>query len=160
MLRAIMAVSADGYVSRGPDDDMSWTGPEDKRLFRTATEGCAIGAGTTTWRLMKDLELPGRKLVRISRAPLRKLENESIRTLGGFAETYPDGWLIGGQTVLLAGIDEGLVDRVLLSIVSAELKSGEPDRVSEKLQALGGEFKYFPVNRRHSIMTWRKSSGS
>jgi dihydrofolate reductase len=125
-VRAIMAVSADGYVCRGPDDDMRWTGPEDKSLFRSVTDGSHIGAGTTTWRAMRGLKLPNRTLVRITRWPDGELEE----TLGDFARNHPNGWLIGGQTMLLAAIRADLVERVLLSHVRAELGGGEADRVS------------------------------
>lgn len=149
MLRAIMAVSADGFVCRGPEDDMRWTGSADKRLFREQTAGCAIGAGTTTWETMRGLSLPDRTLVHITREP-RDLwsggpTEELEMTLGGFAEHYPDGWLIGGQTVLLSAIREGFVDRVLLSHVETELGDGVRDEVSLLLHEMGWDMRFYPM---------------
>lgn len=44
-LKLIMAVSADGFVSNGPDDHMDWTGPDDKKAFRLLTSvGGVLGA--------------------------------------------------------------------------------------------------------------------
>lgn len=162
MLRAIMAVSADGFVCTGEDDDMRWTGKADKRLFREQTEGCAIGAGTTTWQSMRGLKLPGRTLVRITREPgdlasSGGLTEELEMTLGGFAEHYPDGWLIGGQTVLLSAIQEGFVDRVVLSHVEAELGEGVKDQVSPLLHEMGWAMRFFPMGE-VKLVTWNRGS--
>lgn len=162
MLRAIMAVSADGFVCRDDRDDMQWTGAADKRLFREQTAGCAIGAGTTTWRAMRGLNLPDRTLVRITRTPGDLASSEGLTeeldmTLGGFAEHYPDGWLIGGQTVLLSAIREGLVDRVLLSHVTAELGEGVSDEVSPLLHELGWQMRYYPMGDLR-LVTWTHGS--
>lgn len=162
MLRAIMAVSADGFVCSGPDDNMRWTGKADKQLFREQTEGCAIGAGTTTWEAMRGLNLPGRTLVRITREP-RDLASpdgpaeELEMTLGAFAENYPDGWLIGGQTMLLSAIQDGFVDRVVLSHVTAELGEGVKDEVSSLLHSLGWTMRYFPMGDL-KLVTWNRGA--
>lgn len=147
MLRAIMAVSADGFVCRGPDDDMRWTGSTDKQLFRSQTMGHVLGAGSTTFAQMPPL--PGRTLVRISRDPGLGM------ALGDFCREHPDGWLIGGQTVLLSAIREGFVDRVLMSHVRAELGSGAVDEVTPLLSRLGWMGRSCPQEHL-TIVTWRR----
>ncbi len=45
-MRLIMGVSADGYVAMDDEDDMSWLGETDKKVFRiiTGVGGvCAVG---------------------------------------------------------------------------------------------------------------------
>ncbi len=165
MLRAIMAVSADGLVSCGPDDDMSWTGSADKQLFRAQTEGCVLGAGTTTFNQLP--HLPGRRVVQITRSvPERRMESapllaimEDRMVLGDFYRAFPDGWLIGGQTVLLSAIMRGFVDRVILSHVQAEIGKGTPDKVTTMLARLGWSARLFPQGEL-DIVTWTAPHGA
>lgn len=155
-----MAVSADGFVARGPDDDMSWTGRADKALFRAQTEGCTLGAGTTTFRQLPPL--PNRRVVQITRsvpdrlfeaAPLLAIMEDRM-VLGDFYRAFPDGWLVGGQTVLLSAIMRGFVDRVLLSHVRAEVGSGVADKVTPMLARLGWISRLYPQGE-IDIVTWR-----
>lgn len=159
MLKLIMAVSADGFLARGPDDDMRWTGKTDKKLFRLLTSvGAVCGAGTTTWRQMP--ELKGRRLVPISRQPgqamkptkplttgmLPALERfvsdstfitEPLMTLGQFAHSHPGAWLIGGPTVALEALDCNLVNQVYLCRSTVHLFEGMRDTVTPFLENAG-----------------------
>ena len=120
-MRIIMAVSSDGFLCRGPDDDMSWTGPTDKLLFRALTGvGGVCAAGAKTWDMMPGTRgrpaMNGRRLARLSR---------SGYTLQEFHYRYPHGWLIGGPTVAKAAIAQGMVDEVHLCwITHARLADG------------------------------------
>lgn len=152
MLRALMAVSADGFVCRGPADDMEWTGAADKRLFASLTRDQVVGAGSTTCRMLPPL--PGRTVKRITREA-RGLGGGAEWTLGDFARAFPEGWLIGGQTVLTAAIYGGLVDRVVLSHVEAELGEGQEDRITPLLHSLGWRSRLFPLNGL-SVVTWNR----
>lgn len=149
MLKLILAVSADGYFARGPEDDMSWTSPADKRAFRLLTSvGAVCGVGSRTWRQMPDL--PGRRLVPISRSglvlskasaagklsealfgdgPVRAdlaIPTTQSLTLGRFAHLHPNGWLLGGPTVAQEALDCCLVDQVYLCRSSAVLHGEQP----------------------------------
>ena len=107
-MRVLLAISADDYLARGPDDDMRWTGREDKQIFRLLTSidtDVPLLAGSVTAKLMP--QLPGRKVLSISRG--------SHLTLEKAFEYFPQAWLIGGLTVVLAAIDAGMVDKVYLS---------------------------------------------
>lgn len=139
-MKLIMAVSADGFVARGPDDSMSWAGPLDKQLFRlmTMTGSKMLAAGGRTYDLMPHLG-GGRQLVRLRKQgfhvhglPRMSLmdvdvteqdpkavvsrEKCNCMTLVDFAREYPDGWLIGGQTVALVALKLRLVHEMLLFV--------------------------------------------
>lgn len=86
-LRLVMAVSADGFMSNHPNDDMSWLGRDDKTAFRILTGvGGVMGAGRATVQNMPP-GLTGRTLLSLSRSGM---------TLGDFAERHPGAWLLGG----------------------------------------------------------------
>lgn len=117
-MKLLMAVSADGYVARGPEDDMTWTGPTDKAVFRLLTMGETVGAGRVTYNLMRNLKLKGRDLRLITSNP------GAGYTLESFARNCPRSWLIGGHTVALSALDHNLLDHVYLSVVGVELGHG------------------------------------
>lgn len=115
-MRLLMAITADGFVSRGPRDDMSWTGPLDKRLFRILTSvGGRVYAGSTTYELMRGSRhvpaytLEGRRLFRVTRNPTDKAVEASL------ADIPSDGWLIGGPTIAYAAMDALMVEEVHLN---------------------------------------------
>lgn len=125
-LNLLMAVSVDGFVARGPADDMRWTGAEDKALFKTLTLSSPhpLLVGRRTYELMP--ALADRELVPISRNP------ELGISLDRAAELYPGAWLIGGAEVARAALQAGLVGLVYESRVKAKLKEGIPWRPVEK----------------------------
>lgn len=140
-LKLVMAVSKDGFVSMGPNDDMLWTGPDDKRAFRLLTSvGGVLGAGRRTFENLPRLK--GRRVLCLStrRIVLPNAEAregmcypfsdgslsddtayEHAMTLGQFAHQYPNAWLIGGQTVVLEALSLELVDQVFLCHAPVEL---------------------------------------
>lgn len=120
MLKLIMAVSADGYLCRGPDDRMGWTGTDDKRLFRLLTTlgGRVLLAGKTTAAMLPPL--PGRTVIPLTR---ERSGQEGI-TLEEAVMSYPDAWLIGGPTVALEALRQQLVDEVVLCWSETHLHSG------------------------------------
>lgn len=110
-MRLVMGVSADGYVSRGPDDKMGWLGPDDKRVFRvlTGVDGlCAVSARTA--ELMP--QLTGRDVVIVTREPSGKDEMK-LEWLENLARPV---WLLGGQTLALAAKALHLIDEVHLVV--------------------------------------------
>lgn len=154
-LKLVMAVSKDGFVSLGPNDDMLWTGPDDKRAFRLLTSvGGVLGAGRRTFEQLprlkgrrviclstRKLMVPNDELREVSKAPLKPggmvpedAAYERAMSLGQFAHQHPTGWLIGGQTVALEALSVGLVDQVFLCRAPIELhRSGLFDpRVAQR----------------------------
>lgn len=115
-MRLLLASSADGYLAKGPEDDMKWTGPIDKAVFRllTLSNGSDILlAGSRTFDQMP--KLPGRAMRRISRDDL---------TLEAAKVAYPGAWLIGGPTVARAALELGLVSRAFICVAPVELGGG------------------------------------
>lgn len=104
-LKVILARSLDGYLAASAGDDMRWTGPLDKRLFKMLTHvGGVIGVGSNTARLMP--YIPGRTLVPLSRS------NPSLMTLGEFARREPNAWLAGGPSIVMDAWRRGLISEV------------------------------------------------
>lgn len=126
-LNLLLAVSRDGFVARGPNDDMRWTGSADKALFKTLTMGTIqpLLCGRTTFDLMPQLE--GRALMPLSTNPGLGMSLEEA------ASRYPGAWLIGGPTIAWAALDRGLVRLAYISKVQASVKEGIPFRPLEKL---------------------------
>lgn len=123
-LKLVMAVSADGFVARGPTDDMTWTGSTDKRVFRLLTSvGGILGAGRRTFEQLPKLE--GRTVVPLSRNGM---------TLTEFVSRYPDAWLIGGQEVALEALRLHLLDQAFLCRSrEAFLRFGIKDEITLRL---------------------------
>lgn len=120
-MKLVMAVSADGYVARDGNDDMSWTGHLDKAVFRILTsvgpEPLAVGRRT---KIIMPRTLPGRNMFTISSSGL------GDGSLDEYYNRYRDGWLIGGQTVALAAKERGMISEVHLCRTGAVLEGGIP----------------------------------
>ncbi len=118
--KLILAVSADGFIARGPDDDMKWTGPIDKALFRALTcTGGALLVGSQTAKAMPQ-KLPNRRLITLSR-------NAQVGiTLAEAAWSHRDAWLIGGGTVALEALRTNLVERAFICQSKTYLGGGIP----------------------------------
>jgi dihydrofolate reductase len=99
-MRLLIAMSADGYVCKGPDDDMTWTGPVDKAIFRllTLSDPGPLLAGRVTAEMLP--RLPGRTVLPLSRKGL---------TLEAAHHAHPNAWLIGGPNVAVEALSRGLV---------------------------------------------------
>ena len=119
-MRLLLASSADGYLARGPEDDMAWTGAVDKAVFRLLTmssKNDVLLAGSRTFDLMP--KLPGRRMERLSRS-----RGPDSFTLEEANWTWPDAWLIGGPSVALEALKKGLVDRAFICVSPASLGQG------------------------------------
>lgn len=144
-MRAIMAVSADGYVARHPKDDMSWLGRDDKAAFRILTGvGGLMACGRNTYECLP-LEMrllatdgcsaDGRRLRVLSG---RDNDGAVETPLERFAREFPHAWLIGGQSIVIDAMVRGLVDEFHLcrSDRKAFPCSGEgvSDRITTRLR--------------------------
>ncbi len=156
-MRLILAVSHDGYLAQGLEDDMSWTTPTDKKVFRLLTQvGGVCGVGYASRRLMPG-RLEGRKLVSITQDGRRVLNYhptpsthgpydpvpdwaavEPSMTLGAFAHAHPDGWLLGGPRLALEAMSLRMVDQAFMCRVPMRLGGGLPDLITPRLQASDG----------------------
>lgn len=158
-LKLIMACSEDGYLCRGPDDDMEWTGREDKRLFRLmTTAGGVMGAGSRTFDLMPTKWL-GRRLIRLSTHDGGQDCSGGHRmSLGMFAHHHPGAWLLGGPTVACEALDIRLVDEVHL-FHSTKVKLGGGVGVVETVLSRAEKYMESTGIQRFEtleVYTWRK----
>lgn len=119
-MRLIMAVSSDGFVSRGNNDRMQWTGPVDKALFKllTLTGNQVLAAGSKTAALLPRLE--GRDVVPLSRSGV---------SLRQFHSEHPLGTLIGGQTVAIEALKDGLLHEIILMQLDRCAFAGQRDEL-------------------------------
>lgn len=118
-LKLVMAVSADGFVAKGPRDDMRWTGHLDKQLFKLLTVSHPVLlVGRKTFEVMP--KLPWRRVVPLSRDPTLGVTLEQAVSL------YPGAWLGGGAEVAETALRAGLVETTYLCRVGARLGGGLP----------------------------------
>ena len=107
MLKAIVAISKDGYFARESEDKMNWLGPVDKQVFRILTASTArLGVGTKSAQFMPK-KLEGRKLYKLSRFTACNLN-----WFWTLANKKQGAWLIGGQQLILAAIKEELLTEI------------------------------------------------
>lgn len=133
-LKLVMASSLDGIVSLGPNDDMFWTGESDKKAFRLLTSvGGVLGAGRRTFENLPALR--GRTVRCLSHRRCKMVSSpwavkpwevdgdaafdasysaHETLTLREFAQQFPQGWLVGGQTVALEALKADLVNEVFM----------------------------------------------
>jgi dihydrofolate reductase len=145
MLRLILAVSQDGFLAKGPADDMRWTSKDDKRMFRALTSvGGVLGAGSRTFDQLP--KLPGRRVIRLTSSP--RAEDAPVgragaleMTLGRFCHAHPDAWLIGGPTIAREALELGMVGEVFMCRqIGTYLGEGMPDLVTPYVEGRrGGE---------------------
>ena len=122
----VMAMTADGKISRNPLEPVDWTGREDKKAFvRITRDAGVVIMGACTFDTI-GRPLPGRKnivmtrdtarssdspdLVFTDRAPskiLETLENEETDTAA----------LIGGSVVNTLFLKESLIDEIYVTVV-------------------------------------------
>jgi dihydrofolate reductase len=117
--KLLLAVSADGFLARGPDDDMRWTGRDDKAVFRllTLTGKGPVLVGRKTAELLP--ALPGRTVHAISRGP------KGI-TLQEASWAHRDAWLLGGPSVAREALEANLVELAVICQSPAVLGDGIP----------------------------------
>lgn len=108
-MKLIMAVSGNGFVANGPEDDMSWTGPIDKAVFKLLTSTSEVLAVSAKSLEFMPEQLPGRgRLYGLSTDPRKGVQLED------FAAMFPDAWLLGGQELAIYAMKNGFVDKVYL----------------------------------------------
>ena len=127
-MRLIMAVSGNGFVATGEDDDMSWTGPIDKAVFKLLTSTSDILAVSAKTLQYMPKTLPGRgKLYGLSTNPAKGVALED------FAAMFPDAWLLGGQELALYAMKNGFVDKAYICrAMSSMLVSARPEHLASE----------------------------
>ena len=114
-MRAIMAVSRNGYFTVREHDDMRWTGKQDKAIFKhyTTKHGGVCLAGKATIALIPNHMLPDRRLICLNRR-WRPLIETSIE--------FPNSCLLGGPTLILEALKQNLLTEILLCRVMKDIE--------------------------------------
>ena len=127
-MNLIMAISRNGYVARSASDEMSWTGPIDKAVFKLLTSTHPVLAVSAKTLEYMPKSLPGRgKLYALSTDPRKGV---SLEDMTRFA---PDAWLLGGQEIALYALKNGFVTKAYLCIAAADVEPG-PDAIQDRLR--------------------------
>ena len=121
-MKLVMAISADWFIAQSESDDMRWTGPSDKAAFKVLT-GVGHEPLAVSWKTKQCMPdtLPGRDLYVLSTQ-----RGRGDGDLVDYHSAYPDGWLIGGQTLAMVAKARGLLDEVHICQSSRRLKGGIP----------------------------------
>lgn len=127
-MKLIMAISRNGYVARSADDDMSWTGPADKAVFKLLTSTHPVLAVSAKTLEYMPKSLPGRgKLYALSTDPRKGM---SLEDMTRFA---PDAWLLGGQEIALYALKNGFVTKAYLCIADTDVEP-RPEAIQDRLR--------------------------
>jgi len=123
-MKLIMAVSSDGFVARGEDDDMSWTGSMDKAVFKLLTTTNDVLAVSAKSLQYMPKSLPGRgRIYGLSTQPGKGVALEDL------APVAPDAWLLGGQELGMFAMKNGFVNKAYICISPARIEAGIEDKL-------------------------------
>ena len=118
-MKAIFVESKNGYLAKGPADNMSWTPSLDKKLFRTlifAFGGiCVCSKHTYSLLPSKMKEDPNRTYIIAQRSGPNSLIELNKMT--------PNAVLVGGPAFLSAAYNLGVVDTFIITTVNTDIKS-------------------------------------
>ena len=119
-MKAIFAESANGYLARNESDDMSWTGKQDKQMFKFLTTiGGVCVCSKHTYSLLPNAmkQDTNRKFI--------VAERTGEKSLIELNKSYPNAYLIGGTTFLRAAYNLGVVDTFIVTTVPIAIQGKE-----------------------------------
>ena len=156
-MRLIMAISGDGYLAKGPLDNMSWSGPTDKALFKllTLSGPRTLLAGSGTYAILPRLH--NRRIIQLTQNTRNRPD---AMTLGEAAAQFPGlaADLIGGPTIASAAIRAGLVHTAVFIHVKAEIQKGWPSMMlNNHLVAAGLSSTRIPAMDIKYIEVWTRN---
>lgn len=131
-MKLLMAISADGFVARGPDDDMRWLGPTDKGVFKlltTQTDPSILVRSRRTELAMPRV-LNARKIISVT----RKHGGVSLEKAHA---NWPDAWMVGGQELATVAIKAGMIGTAFLCHSPRYCFDGIPSTLQESLNDVG-----------------------
>ena len=112
-MKALYATSFNGYMAKGPDDDMSWTGKVDKQLFKlitTVAQVCVISKNLSNMLPDKVLKDPNRKFIICD----KDVDERNLRKCNFW---YSDAILLGGPLFIKEALKEDVIDMVIECVV-------------------------------------------
>ncbi|MBO4583160.1 MAG: hypothetical protein J5714_03855 [Alphaproteobacteria bacterium] len=117
-MKAIFAESSNGYMARGPKDDMSWTPGLDKKIFSLLTVfdsgKCVCSNKTYALLPQKMLSDPARRYI--------IAEKTGPNSLVALNQVYhDDAILIGGPTILKEAYNLSILNTIVVTTVKTEI---------------------------------------
>jgi dihydrofolate reductase len=154
MQRSILvAVSKNGVIGR--DNQLIWRLPDDLKNFKALTLGHPIIMGRKTWDSI-GRALPGRTSIVLSRSqpalPAGVLVASSLSDaieMAGKQETK-ECFIIGGGEVYRQAMAEGLVDKIYLTQVHAEVEGDAWFRLPDETQWEVLNRTFHPADEQHA----------
>ena len=121
-MKAIFVESLNGYLARGANDDMLWTPPLDKKIFKLLSFafGGVCVCSAHTYKLLPDA-MRGDKNRRFIIA-----DKTGENSLVALNKKYPNGVLIGGPRFLTAAYNVGVIDTFIITTVNKVI-AGAPE---------------------------------
>lgn len=118
-MKAIFVESQNGYLAKGPDDDMSWTPSLDKKLFKLlslAFGGVYVCSRRTYMLLPKKMVLDENRKFIIA-------EKAGINSLYHLNKMFPNAVLLGGPTFLKAAYNAKVIDSFIITTVEQRIRN-------------------------------------
>lgn len=128
MIVSIIAAYTEGGRVIGHEGQLPWRLPADLARFKALTMGHSLLMGRRTFQSLGGRELPGRNLIVLTHGQLELPGSHAISNSlsGGLAlakQKFREDelFLAGGGSVYSASLERGLVDRMYLTVVHAEI---------------------------------------
>lgn len=118
-MKAIFVESNNGYLARGPEDDMRWTPKLDKQLFKLLS--CAFGGICVCSR--HTYELLPKQMIYDSNRRFIIAERIGQNSLVSLNKRFPNAVLIGGPTFLKAAYDLKVIDTFIVTTTTNGIKN-------------------------------------
>lgn len=119
----IVAMSRNRVIGR--DNDLPWHLPDDLKWFKATTKGHAVIMGRGNWEAMQGRALPGRHNIVITRQADYQADGaDVVQTLDEALALVRDDdepFIIGGGQVYRLALDAGVVDRMYVTQIDAEV---------------------------------------
>lgn len=129
MIVSIIAAYRIADRAIGADGDLPWRLPADMVHFRRLTMGHTLIMGRRTFESLAGRSLPGRRIVLLSKSTaVQPIGVEAVSTsleqalaVARFRLHEEEAFIGGGGSVYQLALQEGLVDRMYLTLVEAPL---------------------------------------
>ncbi len=132
MIVSVIVAMAGPERAIGNKGGLPWRLPADMAHFKRLTMGHHVIMGRRTYQSLPTSHLPGRRIIVLSRSGLDSLEHsEDVRVAGSLQEALQlaetvgesEAFIAGGAAVYAKALDQGLVDRMYLTLVEAEVEA-------------------------------------
>lgn len=120
-MKAIFVESINRYLAKGPADDMLWTPPLDKKIFKLLTYsfGKICVVSLNTYKLLPE------KMLQDNNRQFIIAEKTGPNSLYNLNKIYPNAVLIGGPRFLKAAQKINVIDTFIITTVHTDIISSE-----------------------------------